>query len=295
MPGVRADAARTVRPGADGVRPLLPGVRRRGRARAAGDSWQIRPHRQGLGGIAGHSRHETAPALPAWAGEVGWESDVVLSTRARLARNLADSPFSGARPGGGVNSARWSSRCCRSHEHREKGFRKPLRAVEIGKLGDGEKTALVDSHLISVQHASAGSAHRWALVDDKHTVSVMVNEEDHLRLQAILPGFQLDAARTRSPTAWTTCSLPAWPTPLTRRYGYLTSSLVELRDRDAPLGHGPPARPGARPGKLEDALTAASAPSAPPCAWTLWRDTATPSGMSTRYPMPSASASRSGA
>ena len=36
--------------------------------------------------------------------------------------------------------------------------------------------------------------HRWALVDDRHTVSVMVNEEDHLRLQAILPGLQLDSA-----------------------------------------------------------------------------------------------------
>ena len=77
-------------------------------------------------------------------------------------------------------------------KRRDKG-QVSLRAVEVGKLSEADKAALVDSHLISVPHAMAGP-HRWALVDDRHTVSVMVNEEDHLRLQAILPGLQLDAA-----------------------------------------------------------------------------------------------------
>ncbi len=77
-------------------------------------------------------------------------------------------------------------------KRRDKG-QVSLRAVEVGKLGEADKAALVDSHLISVAHAMAGP-NRWAVVDDRHTVSVMVNEEDHLRLQAILPGLQIDAA-----------------------------------------------------------------------------------------------------
>jgi protein arginine kinase len=47
--------------------------------------------------------------------------------------------------------------------------------------------------LISLQLATAGD-HRFVLVDNRQSMSVMVNEEDHLRIQAILPGLQLDAA-----------------------------------------------------------------------------------------------------
>ena len=163
---------------------------------------------------------EAGPTLPAWADEVGWESDVVLSTRARLARNLAGLPFPGRAGLAELKSV--VKQVLPVAQRREKG-QTALRAVEVGKLKDGEKSALVDSHLISVQHASAGPE-RWALVDDKHTVSVMVNEEDHLRLQAILPGFQLDAAwkvADRLDDVFA-AQLPYATHPT---YGYLTSSL----------------------------------------------------------------------
>lgn len=136
---------------------------------------------------SGSKKSET---LPAWVGVSGWEADVVLSTRARLARNLAGSPFPVR--ANAVELDRVAAQVLKAVETREKGA-PALRAVEIAKLSAADKATLVDSHLISVQHAMAGQA-RWALVDDKHTVSVMVNEEDHLRIQAILPGLQLDAA-----------------------------------------------------------------------------------------------------
>jgi len=130
------------------------------------------------------------PVLPAWAGETGWDSDIVLSTRARLARNLAGIPFPGRASEADLKLA--AKQVIAVARKREKG-QVGLRAVEISRLAATDKAALVDSHLISVPHAMAGP-HRWALVDDRHTISVMVNEEDHLRLQAILPGSQLDAA-----------------------------------------------------------------------------------------------------
>ena len=138
-------------------------------------------------------------------------------------------------------------------DHREKG-QAALRAVEVGRLSDGEKTALVDSHLISVQHASAGPD-RWALVDDKHTVSVMVNEEDHLRLQAILPGFQLDSAykvADRLDDLFAS-RLPYAADP---KYGYLTASLSNCGTglRLSVMAHLPGL---ALSEKLEEALTAA--------------------------------------
>ena len=131
-----------------------------------------------------------APTPPAWAGETGWEADVILSTRVRLARNLNGAAFPGRASDAELKAV--AKQVLAAAKRRDKG-QVTLRAVEVGRLGDADKAALVDSHLISVVHAMAGP-NRWALVDDKHTVSVMVNEEDHLRLQAILPGLQIDAA-----------------------------------------------------------------------------------------------------
>ncbi len=130
------------------------------------------------------------PTLPAWAGETGWEADVIVSTRARLARNLAGFAFPSRASEADLKAV--AKAVIAAAKGRDKG-QVSLRAIDIHKLSDGDKSSLVDSHLISVPHAMAGPG-RWALADDKHTISVMVNEEDHLRLQAILPGLQLDAA-----------------------------------------------------------------------------------------------------
>ena len=128
--------------------------------------------------------------LPAWVTETGWDAEVVLSTRARLARNLADVPFPGRASDAELKTvARATLPVARQ---REKG-QPLLKAFEVGKLSESERATLVDSHLISPAHAAAGPS-RWALVDSRHTISVMVNEEDHLRLQAILPGLQLESA-----------------------------------------------------------------------------------------------------
>lgn len=190
-------------------------------------------------------------ALPAWVSETSWDADVVLSTRARLARNLAALPFPGhATPDDFKAVAKQVLPVAR---HREKGHAS-LRAVEVAKLPEAEKAALVDSHLISPQHAAAGP-HRWALVDDRHTISVMVNEEDHLRLQAILPGLQLESA-------WRVADrlddqfgahLEYAKHP---RYGYLTASLSNCGTglRLSVMVHLPGL---ALAGKLEEKLGAA--------------------------------------
>ncbi len=190
-------------------------------------------------------------ALPAWVGETGWDADVVLSTRARLARNLAALPFPGHASDDELRAV--ARQVLPVARHREKG-QPSLRAVEVGKLAETERAALVDSHLISPQHAAAGP-HRWALVDDRHTISVMVNEEDHLRLQAILPGLQLESA-------WRVADklddqfggqLGYARHP---RYGYLTASLGNCGTglRLSVMVHLPGL---AMAGKLEEKLVAA--------------------------------------
>ncbi len=191
------------------------------------------------------------PALPSWAGETGWEADVILSTRVRLARNLSGAAFPGRASDAELKAV--AKQVLAAAQGRDKG-QVSLRAVEVGKLTDADKAALVDSHLISVAHAMAGP-HRWALVDDKHTVSVMVNEEDHLRLQAILPGLQIDAAYKIADLMDDQFG-GQLGYAFDEQYGYLTSSLGNCGTglRVSVMAHLPGL---ARSGKIESAMEAA--------------------------------------
>ena len=193
----------------------------------------------------------TANPTPAWASETGWEADVILSTRVRLARNLAGTAFPGRAAEADLKAV--VRQVLAVSKRRDKGH-VSLRAVEIGKLSEADKAALVDSHLISVPHAQSGP-HRWALVDDKHTISVMVNEEDHLRLQAILPGLQLDAA-WRIADQMDDQFGGHLDYAFDPHYGYLTSSLSNCGTglRVSVMAHLPGL---ALSGKLDGALEAA--------------------------------------
>ncbi len=188
---------------------------------------------------------------PAWASETGWEADVILSTRARLARNLAATAFPGRASATDLKAV--AKQVLAVAKRRDKGH-VSLRPVEVGRLGEADKAVLVDSHLISVPHAMAGP-HRWALVDDKHTISVMVNEEDHLRLQAILPGLQLDAA-WRIADQMDDQFGSHLDYAFDAQYGYLTSSLSNCGTglRISVMAHLPGL---ALSGKLDGALEAA--------------------------------------
>lgn len=115
------------------------------------------------------------------------DRSIVITSRVRLARNVRSYPFPG-----------W--------------LKKAERLELLGKIQDAvsklpsmqpagtnktldqftplEKQMLVEQHMISREHA-AKNAGSGLVVNTDHTLSIMLNEEDHLRLQAIRPGFQL--------------------------------------------------------------------------------------------------------
>ncbi|HUF62755.1 MAG TPA: ATP--guanido phosphotransferase [Verrucomicrobiales bacterium] len=127
-----------------------------------------------------------------WMVAKGPSSDIVVTSRVRLARNLTGHPFPG-----------WAARSANA-ESLEKllpavealpGL-SPGLSCELAGLGRLEKRVLVERHLISREHASrsVGSA---VVINASQSLSVMVNEEDHLRLQAMLPGLDLEGALQR--------------------------------------------------------------------------------------------------
>ncbi len=120
--------------------------------------------------------------------ETCWD-DVVVSTRVRLARNFEDLPFPGR-----LNDVLSSDVVRRVSE--AIAASPNSKAYELRRLRDMrpiERLRMVEQHLISP--ALLGNEETAAvMLNAEKTVSVMIGEEDHLRIQALLPGFCLDEA-----------------------------------------------------------------------------------------------------
>ena len=119
----------------------------------------------------------------------GPDSDIVISSRIRLARNLADFPFmSRATPADRIEIDRALRDCIgRVRTPDELSF------LDVNKLEALDRQFLVERHLIS-RELAAGEGSRGVAIDHNEQISLMVNEEDHLRIQAMQSGFDLKAA-----------------------------------------------------------------------------------------------------
>ena len=111
---------------------------------------------------------------------------IVLSTRIRLARNLRDFPF----PGWAKEAQRREifTRCVEAASGASQ--MKKAYVLDLAALDNLEKQVLVERHLISRELSSAARPARASLISRDHSMSLMINEEDHLRLQVMRPGFQ---------------------------------------------------------------------------------------------------------
>ena len=124
-----------------------------------------------------------------WLRGSGPMSETVISSRVRLARNVKGHPF--------LSTANRPQRRELESRIRETILEADLADdtlyVDLDKATDVDRDLLVERHLISRQHAGAEGARGVAIGGDED-LSIMVNEEDHLRLQVLKSGLQLDEA-----------------------------------------------------------------------------------------------------
>jgi protein arginine kinase len=119
--------------------------------------------------------------------EVATHSPILMTSRIRLARNLEGFHFPG-----------WSDMSQRSHV-----YKKCVEAIEqvshfnpclnfsIESLDSMERQYLVERHLISTE-LSEGNAGSGVCINNDQSISIMINEEDHLRIQVMSPRFDFD-------------------------------------------------------------------------------------------------------
>ena len=120
-----------------------------------------------------------------WYLQSGRDSDVVLSSRVRLARNIKGIPF--------------TTRCT------EKDFKKifelmkdasyslgyGLKFVPLNDLNKIERDSLVEKHIISPEFAKTRNRYAAILINDEENICITVNEEDHISLQVFASGLEL--------------------------------------------------------------------------------------------------------
>lgn len=124
-----------------------------------------------------------------WMSGPGDETAVVLTSRVRLARNLAGHSF----PGWAKKADRGLALEVLRPLIEDLPLMRDGFSQELGDLDMLKKQVLVERHLISREQAARGQG-SGAIINRKQTVCLMINEEDHLRIQAIRPGLSLEEA-----------------------------------------------------------------------------------------------------
>lgn len=121
-----------------------------------------------------------------WYEKAGSCGDVVVSTRVRLARNLKQYPF----------PARASASQREAVERQVKDallsgnsiLSKEFRFVPLENTTEEEAVSLVERHIVSPEFI-ADRRGKAVLISADESISIMVNEEDHLRIQVLREGF----------------------------------------------------------------------------------------------------------
>ncbi|NMB45378.1 MAG: protein arginine kinase [Firmicutes bacterium] len=118
----------------------------------------------------------------------GPDSDIVMGSRIRLARNVAKIPFPDMASDEQLTHITELARSVAVHDSQAN-----MDYFSIADMPILERELLVEKHLISPQQTK-NVKHKAVVLRRDELVSIMVNEEDHLRIQSIYPGFQLQSA-----------------------------------------------------------------------------------------------------
>ncbi|CAM4217229.1 protein arginine kinase [Lederbergia lenta] len=130
-------------------------------------------------------------AVSSWMCAEGPDSDIILSSRIRLARNLRNYKF----------PTLFSNDDAREIIGNIQGYLQqgvfkeygPMELLLVDDLKSLQKRVLVEKHLISprlTEHESHGAV----ILSDNEDISIMINEEDHIRIQCLYPGLQIKEA-----------------------------------------------------------------------------------------------------
>lgn len=126
-----------------------------------------------------------------WYIDKGPDSDVIISSRIRLARNLSQYPFPHRMDAQQARMA--ADEIVNAFLDNPRISRQDYLTIDLESLSEIDRQALAEKHLVSDALARTGKNHRVIISRDE-ALSIMVNEEDHIRIQGMQAGLDLDGA-----------------------------------------------------------------------------------------------------
>lgn len=141
--------------------------------------------------------------------------NTVLTSRVRLARNIEGLPFPNAMTAAELRTL---------IERVDAAVKGEFLRLDMASLPAGERQLLVERHLISPDLARSAGA---TFINQEETVSILVGEEDHIRLQCLLPGLQLHEADTLAQAVERLLG-KALPFAFHEEFGFLTACPTNL-------------------------------------------------------------------
>lgn len=159
-----------------------------------------------------------------WYSKSGIDSDVVISTRIRLARNLKNIPFPSRMTLEQKHTVENKVRAAiiESNSYISSDFR----FIDLENLSKNDAVSMVERHLVSPDFISDMTG-KALIINSTEEVSIMVNEEDHIRIQVMSEGFDLDKTFETADRIDTLISESA-PVAFDSRLGYLTQCPTNL-------------------------------------------------------------------
>lgn len=129
-----------------------------------------------------------------WYDNIKNTDDVVISSRVRLARNLANFPFP-------TKLDREDSKkvALTVRQALEANYPEKLNFRDMKK--NAEQAVLLEEHLVSPDFCADSELFRALVTDENNNLAIMINEEDHIRIQAIFAGLRLDEAKKMADSA----------------------------------------------------------------------------------------------
>jgi len=137
-----------------------------------------------MGRVLPMIRHLIEEPHTIWTQGQGQFPEIVLSSRVRLARNLAQFPFP-------IKQTEATAKSVLEHLGKAIENDNRLKMFKLVELPELERQVLVEKHIISPEHAQKPE-NKGLIVNEEGSLSIMVNEEDHLRIQCFASGLQLD-------------------------------------------------------------------------------------------------------
>ncbi len=126
-----------------------------------------------------------------WFKETDKLNEISISSRIRLARNLADLPFPGRMTSEVFTELKNRVKTAIEQICDHSDFK--LKFIEMDDIPENEINSMVERHIISPDFAKRYSRRAIAISSDE-SISVMIGEEDHIRIQVIKAGQSLDEA-----------------------------------------------------------------------------------------------------